>query len=92
VFTAARAWAERALAERVEAARAAGLRARSELRTGRPHAEIVAVATDAKADLVVIGTHGREGFNRALLGSVADRVVHLAPCPVLSVRRPGAEG
>jgi nucleotide-binding universal stress UspA family protein len=86
VFAAARGWGERGLAERVEAARVAGLRARSELRTGRPHAEIVALATDARADLVVIGTHGRDGLNRALLGSVADRVVHLAPCPVLTVR------
>jgi nucleotide-binding universal stress UspA family protein len=86
VFAAAREWVARALAERVEAAGAAGLRVRSELRTGRPHAEIVALATDVKADLVVIGTHGRDGLNRALLGSVADRVVHHAPCPVLTVR------
>jgi nucleotide-binding universal stress UspA family protein len=88
VFAAARGWGERGLAERVEAARAAGLHVRSELRTGKPHAEIVALATDAKADLVVIGTHGRDGLNRALLGSVADRVVHFAPCPVLTVREP----
>jgi nucleotide-binding universal stress UspA family protein len=91
VFAAARTWGERALTERVEAARAAGLHARSEVRTGRPHAEIVALATDARADLIVIGTHGREGLNRALLGSVADRVVHLAPCPVLTVRDPSGD-
>ena len=90
VFAAARGWGERALAERVEAGRAAGIQVRAELRTGRPHDEIVALATDAKADLIVIGTHGRDGLNRALLGSVADRVVHLAPCPVLTVRNPGA--
>ena len=91
VFATARTWGGRALAERVEAAHAAGLHARSELRTGRPHAEILALATDAKADLIVIGTHGRDGLNRALLGSVADRVVHLAPCPVLTVRDPAGD-
>jgi nucleotide-binding universal stress UspA family protein len=39
-------------------------------------------------DLIVIGTHGRGGLERALLGSVADHVIRLAPCPVLSVRAP----
>ena len=58
------------------------------LRTGVPHEEIVALAQDERADLIVIGTHGRGGINRALLGSVADRVVRLAPCPVLTVREP----
>jgi nucleotide-binding universal stress UspA family protein len=53
-----------------------------------PHEEIVALATDELADLLVIGTHGRGGMSRALLGSVADRVVRLAPCPVLTVRGP----
>jgi nucleotide-binding universal stress UspA family protein len=48
----------------------------------------VALARDERADLVVIGTTGRGGLNRALLGSVADRVVRLAPCPVLTVREP----
>jgi len=69
-------------------ARQRGLKARTVVRTGTPHQEIVALATDERADLVVIGTHGRSGLNRALLGSVADRVVRLAPCPVLTVREP----
>jgi nucleotide-binding universal stress UspA family protein len=50
--------------------------------------EIVTLAVDERADLIVIGTHGRGGIDRALLGSVADRVVRLAPCPVLTVREP----
>ena len=58
------------------------------MRTGVPHEEIVALATDELADLLVIGTHGRGGVSRALIGSVADRVVRLAPCPVLTVRGP----
>jgi len=37
---------------------------------------------------VVMGTHGRGGMSRVLLGSVADRVIRLAPCPVLTVRKP----
>jgi nucleotide-binding universal stress UspA family protein len=68
--------------------RGEGLSARAALRTGVAYAEIVATATDERADLIVIGTHGRGTFERALLGSVADRVVRLAPCPVLTVREP----
>lgn len=84
----ARAWAEAALADWVGKARAEGLAARSVMCSGVPHEEIVALAEAERADLVVIGTHGRGGLGRAVLGSVADRVVRLAPCPVLSVRVP----
>jgi universal stress protein A len=90
VYEAARKWAEGALEDWVAKARAEGLSARGALRTGVPYAEIVALATAERADLIVIGTHGRGGVNRALLGSVADRVVRLAPCPVLTVREPSA--
>jgi nucleotide-binding universal stress UspA family protein len=86
VFAAARRWAEQSLEEWAAKARAAGVRARTALRTGVPFREIVAAATDERADLIVLGTHGRGGINRALLGSVADRVIRLAPCPVLTVR------
>lgn len=86
VFEAARRWAEQSLEEWAAKARAAGVRARIALRTGVPFREIVAAATDERADLIVLGTHGRGGINRALLGSVADRVIRLAPCPVLTVR------
>jgi len=58
---------------------------RGVLRTGTPWTEIEAVATEEKADLVIVGTHGRKGIARALLGSVAEKVVRTAPCPVLSV-------
>jgi nucleotide-binding universal stress UspA family protein len=58
------------------------------LRAGTPHEQIVGAAQDEKADVIVIGTHGRTGVNRMLLGSVAERVVRLAPCPVLTVRPP----
>lgn len=88
IEAAARKWAEATLAEWVAAARAEGLKARSALRTGVPYQEIVALARAERADLIVIGTHGRGGMNRVLLGSIADRVVRLAPCPVLTVREP----
>jgi nucleotide-binding universal stress UspA family protein len=87
-FEAARRWATETLEGWAAKARGAGLRVRAVVRTGVPHEELLALATDEKADLIVIGTHGRGGINRALLGSVADRVVRLAPCPVLTVREP----
>jgi len=88
VYEGARKWAEGALEDWVAKARAEGLSARAALRTGVAHQEIVALATDERADAIVIGTHGRGGIDRALLGSVADRVIRLAPCPVLTVRAP----
>lgn len=86
VYATARTWVDRELDAWVSKARAAGIEARAAVRVGVPHREIVDVATDERADLVVMGTHGRGGINRALLGSVADRVIRLAPCPVLTVR------
>ena len=53
---------------------------------GDPAAEIVAVAQAEQAELVVMGTHGRTGFSRLLMGSVAESVVRHAPCPVLIYR------
>jgi nucleotide-binding universal stress UspA family protein len=49
---------------------------------------ILQAARDLKADLVVIGTHGRTGLGRLLMGSVAEKVVRSASCPVLSVKMP----
>lgn len=53
---------------------------------GSPPDEIVKAAKDWPADLIVIGSHGRTGVQRALLGSVAEAVTRHAPCPVLVVR------
>ena len=52
---------------------------------GRAHAQIVLRAQAQPADLIVMGTHGRSGFNRLLLGSVTEKVLRMAPCPVLTV-------
>lgn len=81
-----RRWADDKLAKWAEAAKVEGRRVRLAVRVGIPYAEIVDLATDELADLVVIGTQGRSGIPRAVLGSVAERVIRLAPCPVLAVR------
>jgi nucleotide-binding universal stress UspA family protein len=62
-----------------------------EVREGPPHAEIVAYAAENAIDLIVMGTHGRTGLSHMLLGSVTERVVRTAPCPVLTVRHPQHE-
>jgi len=70
----------------------AGVRARvpgakAVLRGGTPAREILAAIDELHPDLVVMETHGRQGLTRALLGSVAERVVRLSPVPVLTVPR-----
>jgi nucleotide-binding universal stress UspA family protein len=55
---------------------------------GSPFACIVSAARDRGVDLIVMGSHGRTGLPHILLGSVAERVVRLAPCPVLVTRPP----
>lgn len=55
---------------------------------GIPYLEIIRVAGETKADLLVMGTHGRSGIEHLLIGSVAERVVRKAPCPVLTVKKP----
>jgi nucleotide-binding universal stress UspA family protein len=61
---------------------------RTELRDGEAYEGILACARDLGADLIVMGTHGHTGLRHALLGSTAERVVRLAECPVLTVRKP----
>jgi glycine betaine transporter len=55
--------------------------------SGFPPGEITDYAKSGGYDLIVMGTHGRRGFSRVLMGSVAERVLRTASCPVLSVRR-----
>jgi nucleotide-binding universal stress UspA family protein len=56
--------------------------------SGLPAAQIISFAERKKVDVIVMGTHGRGGLNRLMLGSVADKVVRTATCPVLIVREP----
>ncbi len=62
---------------------------RLEVRVGKPHEEILKYASEREFDLVVMGTHGRIGFKRWWIGSVAERVVRQSDCPVLTVRSRG---
>jgi nucleotide-binding universal stress UspA family protein len=88
VFEKARKWVEDELEKWAAGARKKGATVRAIIRTGSPAEQIVELATAEHADLVVMGTHGRGGVSRVLLGNVADRVIRLAPCPVLTVRKP----
>jgi len=82
----ARKDAEKRLAVLRDKARASGVKANVLLLEGVAHEQIVRAAKSKKADLIVIGTHGRTGFAKLFLGSVASRVVTAVPCPVLTVR------
>jgi len=57
-----------------------------EIAVGRPADTIVRLARERNADLIVMATHGRTGLEHVVLGSVAEKVVRLAPCPVLTVK------
>jgi len=56
--------------------------------TGDPAGEIVKLAEQEHVDMIVMGTHGRTGFSRMLMGSVAEQVVRRAPCPVFTFKAP----
>jgi len=88
VYDAQRKWAESALDVRIAELHGQGIKASRRATVGVPFDEIVNVAGEEHAEMIVIGTHGRSGLSRVLLGSVAERVVRLAPCPVLTVRQP----
>lgn len=66
-------------------------RVQTEIVCGSPLQSIVERATSGAFDLIVLGTHGHTGFMHLLVGSVAERVVQHAPCPVLTVRGPKHE-
>jgi nucleotide-binding universal stress UspA family protein len=66
----------------------ASLKVERMTRIGVPFLEIVRAAKEKDVDLIVMGTHGRTGLSHALIGSVAEKVVHHAHCPVLSIKHP----
>jgi nucleotide-binding universal stress UspA family protein len=81
---------EEHVAQRVAAARERGLSVNNRVVThvavGKPAVEIVQLGTDLHSDVIMLGTHGRTGVQRLVLGSIAESVVRTAPCPVLVLR------
>jgi nucleotide-binding universal stress UspA family protein len=76
-----------ALVQRIaELLRSKGLKATAAVEEGDPKSKIVDSAKEWRADLVVLGSHGRKGLDRFLMGSVSEAVVHHAPCSVEIVR------
>jgi len=69
-------------------AKKAGVKFFGSVMEGNPAMEIVRYAQEKKADIIVVGTLGRGGLSRFLLGSTAEKVIRTAPCPVLVVRQP----
>ena len=84
--------AARQLAEVAGRARGEGVETEEILLRGFADEAIVQAARDHRADLILMGTHGRRGAGRFFLGSVAARVIATAPCPVLTVRGPEGSG
>jgi nucleotide-binding universal stress UspA family protein len=82
---AARKGAQKKLDALAARARKGSIRARTQVAEGSAHERILAAARSQRADLIVVGTHGRSGLARLIIGSVASRVVSGAPCPVMTV-------
>lgn len=81
-----RQWSERQLRKLTEKATRAGIRAVSVILVGYLPQAIVKAARSGRIDLLIVGTHGRTGLTKLIIGSVAGRVVATAPCPVVTVR------
>ena len=82
----ARRWAQEQVAKLTAKAKKGGVRASGLTTTGDPAEQIVRTARAKRVELIVLGTHGRTGLNRFFVGSVAQRVIASAQCPVVTVR------
>jgi acetate kinase len=80
------AWATKKLDGLVARCERAGVSARGTVAEGVAHEQILRAVRSTRPELVVMGTHGRTGLSRLVLGSVAARVASMSPCPVLTVR------
>lgn len=83
--------AKTALERTVAEMKLPGIAIRPEVAEGVPFEEIIRTAREKDVDLIVMGTHGHTGLAHMLMGSVAEKVVRKAPCPVLTVRHPEHE-
>ena len=79
--------ARRILQEVADAGAKSGVPVETRMATGIPFEDIVRIGKELPADLIIMGTHGRTGVSHLLLGSVAEKVIRRAHCPVLTVRR-----
>lgn len=86
VAASTRAWAQKQLDGLLAQAKKSHARVKGFILDGAPSDEIVRFARSRKVELIVMGTHGRKGIAKFFVGSVADRVVARATCPVLTVR------
>ena len=80
--------ADQTLSKFAEELRKSGIDVETVVREGYPASVIIDEAADQSVDLIVIGTHGLSGLKHLLLGSIAERVVQKAHCPVLTVKAP----
>jgi nucleotide-binding universal stress UspA family protein len=76
------------LNDRVSSLESNGRNVSAHFAVGLPFIEIIQAAKRENADLMIMGTHGRTGLEHVLMGSVAEKVVRRAPCPVLTVKHP----
>jgi nucleotide-binding universal stress UspA family protein len=86
VAASTRTWAQKQLDSLLAQAKKSHARVKGFILDGAPSDEIVRFARSRKVELIVMGTHGRKGIAKFFVGSVADRVVARATCPVLTVR------
>jgi len=84
--TDSRRWIQRRLKALEGRARKSGVRASVTMAIGDAPSQIVQMARSSRMDLIVMGTHARKGMSKFFLGSVAERVIATAPCPVMTVR------
>jgi len=78
---------DRKMQELIPAAQQEGLSVERMITRGTPFLEIIRVAKEEDVDMIVVATHGRTGLAHVLMGSVTEKVVRKAPCPVLVVRK-----
>ena len=86
VYDQVRDAAKQGVDKRIEKAATEGVKVEGSVICDSPTRAILDAATKTRADLIVMGTHGRTGMKHVLLGSVAERIVRLATCPVMTVK------
>jgi len=77
---------EKILSEVKELAKKEGVKVQTRIEAGVPFEKICEITRDSDGDLIVMGSHGKTGIQKLLMGSVTERVIGYAPCPVLVVR------